>query len=123
MKKVYIILLISVLFSSCNKFDIPKCSFNDATQELPWLKEIIDERNANPTENMKYCYITQGKFKRKTVFIFYDCNPAINKIAFLIDCEGETISDKDGKPIDAANSKIKNQKIIWQPADFACNIN
>lgn len=120
MNKILLILPIFYLFYSCNKYDIPKCDFEDPTEDLLWLKAIIDKREANPTESMRYCFISQAKLKRRTVFIFGDCNPSINKETFVIDCEGETIKNKDGENIVVSGVDLKGEKGIWQPEDFAC---
>ncbi|MFS4492992.1 hypothetical protein [Maribacter sp. 2308TA10-17] len=123
MKKTLLLLFVFCLINSCSKYDIPKCDFDDATQDLLWLKDIISEREANPTEYMRYCYISQAKLKRKTVFILGDCNPAINKIIFVLDCEGNPLQDKDGRNIGVSEVNLKDQKNIWQPDDFACEMN
>ena len=118
-------LLISILLliNSCSKYDIPKCDFEDATQDLPWLKVIIDEREVNPTADMKYCYISQAELKQKTVFIFNDCNPAIDKVVFLVDCEGEPVKNKKGENVGTGVNGFKDERIIWKPVDFACDLN
>ncbi|MDB4293564.1 hypothetical protein N9954_09175, partial [Maribacter sp.] len=90
---------------------------------LPWLKELIDERNANPSESMKYCYIYQAKLKRKTVFVLGDCNPQIDKTTFVLNCEGKNLQDADRRNIGVSEVDLKDQKGIWQPVDFACDAN
>lgn len=121
MNRILLILPILCLFYSCNKYDIPKCDFSDPTEDLLWLKDIIDDREANPTEGMRYCFISQAKLRRKTVFIFGDCNPAIDKVVFIIDCEGEPIKDSDGENITSSEVTLKDQRLIWIPEDFACS--
>jgi len=123
MQKIVLLVLIYLLSCSCNTYDLPKCTFNDATQELSWLKEIIDNRNANPTEDMKYCYITQARNKRKTVFVFNDCNPTIFKTPQIYNCEGNIITKADGENVGVNDIKLKNERIIWQPVDFVCKLN
>jgi len=121
MNKILLILPILCLFYSCNKYDIPKCDFGDPAEDLLWLKAIIDEREANPTEDMVYCYIVQGKLKRKTVFVFMDCNPSIDKATFVVNCEGDTVKDKNGSNLEVSEVNLKDEKVIWQPEDFACD--
>lgn len=121
MNKILLILSILCLFYSCNKYDIPKCDFGDPSEDLLWLKAIIDEREANPTEDMVYCYIVQGKLKRKTVFVFVDCNPSINKAIFVVNCEGYNVKNKDGRDIEVSEVDLKDERVIWQPKDFACD--
>ena len=114
--------LLAILSCSKDEYNLPKCEFNDATQDLAWLKGIIEDRESNPTEDMKYCWIEQAKLNGKTVFIFEDCNPLINKAILVMDCEGNAIKDKDGKEIYARVVTLRDQRIIWKPVDFACNL-
>ena len=121
MKKFFFIVSVLCLSYSCNKYDIPECDFVDATQDLLWLKTIIDEREANPTEGMKYCYIVQAELQRKTVFLLGDCNPGALKQGIILDCEGDIIMD-DGENVLAFQVNLKNRKTIWLPENFACNL-
>ncbi|MFS4466460.1 hypothetical protein [Maribacter sp. 2210JD10-5] len=116
-----LVMLLLLFAGSCNKYDLPKCEFDDATQDLIWLKDIIEEREANPTDDMMYCYIVQGKLNKRPVFVLGDCNPLVNKVIFVLDCEGNAI-EEDGRKIGANEVDIKNQKIIWQPENFACDL-
>jgi len=125
MKKLLLLLPMIFFFYGCSKddYDLPKCKFDNAAQDLVWLKAIIDDREASPTEDMKYCYIEQAKLNRKTVFIFMDCNPLVNKAIFVIDCEGNPILKDDGsRELTAPEVTLKKRKIIWRPKDFACNL-
>ena len=36
------------------------CGVEKPTQELSWLKEEIEQREQSNSEDIKYCYITQG---------------------------------------------------------------
>ncbi len=123
MKKILFTVFACSFITSCSKYDIPKCDFGDATQDLQWLKNIIEEREVNPTEDMLYCYISQAKLKTKTVFIFGDCNPFVDKVTFIIDCEGKTIKNKDGNNITVGEVSLKNERMIWKPDDFGCDSN
>lgn len=123
MKIVLPLILVFYFFSSCSKYDIAKCDFDNATQDLLWLKDIIDEREANPIQDMRYCYISQAKLQRKTVFILGDCNPSIDKVTFIIDCEGEPIKNEDGENITVGEVDLKNEQMIWRPDDFGCDEN
>lgn len=123
MKKGLLIPLVFCLVCSCNKYDIPKCDFDDASQDLLWLKDIIEEREANPTEDTRYCYISQAKLKRRTVFILGDCNPAIDKVTFIIDCEGESIKNSYDENLTVGEVDLEDERMIWKPNDFGCDEN
>lgn len=123
MRKILLLLTVLYLLSSCSKddFDLPRCKFNDATQDLPWLKSIIQDREANPTDDMKYCYIEQAKLKRKPVFVLGDCNPLVNKAVYVLDCEGNIVKNEDDEEVYAVDADLKDRRIIWKPTDFVCD--
>lgn len=123
MKKDLFFLFLSILFSSCSDNDdeiISACGVANPVEELAWLKAEIDTREANPSEDMKYCYITQGEYNGDIVFVYWDCNPLINKIIPVYDCEGTFLNNTNENqiPFDA----ISNQKIIWKTSDFVCEV-
>ncbi len=118
--KKYILLLMFILFltitcSSDNISVLPTCGVDNPSQELDWLKSEIDRRNANPSEDMKYCYIVQATLKGQDVFIYEDCNPLIDKAIFILDCEGNSIETSDTSFAD-----LENRNVIWKPNDFVC---
>lgn len=93
------------------------CEFENPSRDLDWLRFEIQEREANITEDTKYCYITQAEVNQQPVFVFWDCNPVIAKIIPVVDCLGNTLSFLgDSISLD----DLKNQKIVWQPEIFVC---
>lgn len=74
---------------------IAGCGVDKPLEELLWLKTEIESREANTNEDMKYCYIVQGTVNNSTVFIYKDCNPLVDKIVLIYDCEGTPL-DADG---------------------------
>lgn len=120
--KRYVSLLLLVLFLtiSCSSDDIsiiPACGVDNPSQELDWLKSEIDRRNANPGEDMKYCYIVQARLNGQDVFIYEDCNPLIDKAVFILDCEGNSIETSGNSFAD-----LENRSVIWKPSDFVCEL-
>lgn len=95
------------------------CKFNNPIENLDWLRFEIEQRELNPTEDMKYCYITQGEFNNKPVFLYEDCNPLVNKIIPVYDCLGNLLAVLGRDSITLED--VKSQKIIWQPNGFLCN--
>ncbi|MEM8847081.1 MAG: DUF4377 domain-containing protein [Bacteroidota bacterium] len=94
------------------------CSFEDPTADLEWLRIEIERREANRNEQTKYCYISQAEYQDSPVFLYFDCNPAINKVIPVFDCLGKSIGFLGDGEID--QNSLTNFKIIWQPDDFAC---
>ncbi|QLG44345.1 hypothetical protein [Costertonia aggregata] len=123
MKKSIYILLIGILLQSCTDNDDTSaaCGVDNPLLELAWLKTEIENRENNPTEDMKYCYITQADYNGKTVFIYSDCNPLVNKITPIYDCEGNWLNDSAENQI--SFNDLQNSVIIWKPDNFACQIN
>lgn len=99
--------------------EVVVCDFNNPVEDLDWLRFEIQQRELNPTEDMKYCYITQGEVNNKPVFLYWDCNPVINKVIPVHDCLGNVLSFLGGDTISIED--VKNQKIVWKPDGFLCN--
>lgn len=95
-----------------------ECNFSDPVKDLDWLRFEIDKREANPTEGMKYCFITQGELDGKAVFVYWDCNPFVNKIFLVYDCLGGSLGYLGNASINP--DEIEGQKIVWQPPGFLC---
>jgi len=103
-----------------------KCNFKDPTKDLDWLSFEVKRRETNTNEDIKYCYITQAELNNKIVFIYRDCNPVINKITPVYDCRGRRLgilgfTKSRGSTTDLIDyDELKNEKVIWQPANFVC---
>ncbi len=65
------------------------CGFDSPLQDLGWLCE------ENPTEDMRYCFIAKAKANGKTVIMYGDCNPLINKIISILGLHGEIIERRE----------------------------
>ncbi|WP_343487706.1 hypothetical protein [Allomuricauda sp. d1] len=120
---VFIAALLSL--SSCSDDDdstseTAACGVGNPVEDLGWLQAEIIDREANPTEDTKYCYIEQAELNGQTVFIYEDCNPAINKIVPVFDCEGDFIG-RIGNEVQ--QNELSDSCVIWLPEDFACLIN
>lgn len=113
-------LLFIVLACRKSDSDVSGCGLDNPGEELTWLKGRIDSMATDTTELVKYCYVVQGEYKRRTVFKFEDCNPAINKLVFTLNCDGNRIDSNDD-PI--FTSELKDPKVIWKPEEFACEPN
>lgn len=125
MRFLYLTILSGLLFCACSYEDglnaltqaVPGCDVLNPTQELSWLKAEIDQRDQNPSPDMKYCYILQGNINGKVVFVYEDCNPLANKLSMVLNCEGTVINTLHG----VNNSDVQNKTIIWRTKDYVCN--
>ncbi len=121
MKTALNLLTILLVFLSCSDDeDIIRsaCGVDNPAKELSWLRTEIDNREANITEDTKYCYITQGEYEGQTIFVYWDCNPLIDKNIPVFDCDGNMLGGTPGNPISLDD--LENQIIIWKPAIFVC---
>lgn len=122
MRKYFLFLVLIGALASCSDSDdniVSGCGVNNPAKDLQWLKTEIDRRNENPTEDMKYCYILHAEYDGEAVFVYQDCNPLINKIIPVFNCDG-TIINGPNNPI--TFDELQNQKIIWKPNDFECQL-
>ena len=121
--KITIVFSLILILISCSDNDDQTnmvCGVDDPTTELDWLKAEIDERETNPTEDTKYCYISQASYENEAVFIYYDCNPLINKIFLIHDCEGNLLNNTEESQI--IFDSLEDSFIIWKPVNFACEV-
>lgn len=119
LKKVLVITAVLSIISCSDTDDTPEssCGVSDPKLELEWLKTEITNREANLSEDSKYCYIEQADLQGQTVFIYQDCNPAINKVIPVYDCSGNQIGLLHS---DISPNSLNEGFILWKTADFAC---
>ncbi len=121
MDRVYIlcgkVLLVSILLLSCDKNLASDCNVSDPVEELAWLKSEIDATNKDD-EYGRFTYYEIARYKGNTVFIYYNCHPAINYSPSVRDCNGELI----GYFFDISQEDLKRRSIIWKHAENACGI-
>lgn len=121
MKIALNVLVALLVLQSCSDDDDmirPACGVDNPAKEISWLRAEIDNREANITEDTKYCYITQAEYKGQTVFVYQDCNPLIDKGIPILDCDGNWIDRTEENRF--ALRDLENQIIIWKPAVFVC---
>ena len=110
------ILLIAVTISSfsCEKDDSLTCGVANPTEELPWLKTMIESWEANSTIYM-YMYVQQGTYSGQTVFLAANCCPFCDSYFPVFNCEGEEIMVTNIQD-------ITGLKTIWKPLTSECNL-
>ncbi|WP_435624921.1 DUF4377 domain-containing protein [Flagellimonas sp.] len=95
-----------------------ECIFENAAEDLEWLRFEIERRLLQIDEQTKYCYISQAEYRGEPVFLYFDCNPLINKVFPIFDCLGKPIGFLGDGEID--QNELSDFKIVWRPDDFAC---
>jgi len=111
---------ISLMAFSCEKEEMPgnTCGVNNPLKELSWLKSYIQRQEQNYPDIAKYLYIAQAEYNGQAVFLYYNCNPLYDTIVPVYNCQGELLFYLGQEPEKGAG--IKNEKVIWKPANFAC---
>jgi hypothetical protein len=90
MKRSILILLVltGLMTAACEKSSSEFCGGDRPEKTLTWLKEEIDLRSSSP-----YCQsISRSTYRNQTVFIFTFCDPNVNSIPQLYDCDGNLLS-------------------------------
>jgi len=90
MKRSFLILLIALigLNSSCEKSASQLCGGDDPEKSLPWLKNEIERLSTS-----QFCYsFSRSTYKNQTVFILANCDPNVDSIPFLYDCDGNKLN-------------------------------
>ncbi len=117
MKPVACVIL--VLLSSCVSHDLPQgnsCNATNPIEDLPWLTAEIADLNDSEL-GKKYWFITQAVFRHQTVFIIKNCCPNCSTLpAPVYACSGQLLF----RASDDQYKEIRNEKILWRPADYAC---
>jgi hypothetical protein len=90
MKRIWIILIVlaSGLVLSCEKSSSELCGGDAPEKTLPWLKQMTDSLSTSP-----YCFaISRAVYKKQTVFISMTCDPLLDGVPFLYNCEGQKLN-------------------------------
>lgn len=88
------------------------CGVDKPLEELPWLKEIVDEYKNNPESD--YCQVYQvvkGIYQGEKVFIIQVSG------ALCCTCAGSAVYNCEGEEVFVCDpekeKKIRDQKVIW----------
>ena len=99
MKKLIVLLMVATLAlqSACEQSSsdslalqssVDRCGGTQPAKTLPWLKNEIEKLSSSP-----FCYsIARSTYKNETVFILSNCDPNVNSIPFLFDCDGNKLN-------------------------------
>jgi hypothetical protein len=123
--KKHILLLCFLYLVSCSSDDslpiIAACDVANPIEDLEWLKAEVEKRKNDTSSDAIYCYIEQAITNERTIFIYNDCNPLIDKVIPVYSCSGEVIGLLGEENFDS--EAISSRTVIYRPSDFACELN
>ncbi len=114
------VLLICTLLSCKDNDDnlSNTCNVSNPIEDLSWLKNKILELEETSLYQSGEIFISQAKYRDKTIFILNNCCAVCNTIVPVFNCEGEAIGYMGDDSINS--SEIKENIIIWKPENFIC---
>lgn len=98
----------------------PICDTADPVNDLPWLKEKVEDLKEIDPKIRNYFFVEQANLNGEAVFIFNNCCPDCTALIPVYNCEGKLICENLPACPDIWDN-LEIQAIVWQPADFACN--
>jgi len=104
-------ILTLLVFFSCEKEDSESnaCNVSDPAEELLWLKSIL-------TDLSEFDYIMVANYKGSTVFYNGNCNPVVNYVSVVYNCDGDVIANTYD-----IRGELSNDRLLWKHADSKCN--
>lgn len=99
---------------------IAACEVNNPIEELPWLKNQVDDIENNEGDIAKYFFIEIADYNSQTVFISNNCCPVCNTVVPVFDCEGRSLGLLGS---DILPNELSNTRIIFKREDFSCQGN
>ncbi|MFC6996095.1 DUF6970 domain-containing protein [Rufibacter roseus] len=103
-------LLLLLSFTACEEEDIQQtCTVADPAQNIAWLKEKVKDLQAS-----EYCQVVQrGMLNGRSVFVIQNCDPAINAIRAVYDCDGNVICYSGDDTCPNFESEVKRLEVVW----------
>lgn len=115
---VFLLAVISVIGCTDHKLE-PRlsntCSVQNPVQDLPWLRQKIDDLRQSPHDNW---FVRQGVYDGQTIFVFDICCPNCDYVAPVHDCSGQRILDS--VYAHGTESVISDLVTIAQAENFEC---
>lgn len=104
------IILVLVL-SSCSNDDDNNltCNVEDAVEELVWLNEMVSTLT-------DYEYIRTANYMGDAIFYNVNCDPTVNYVSILYNCEGEELGFTND-----FRDQLSNDQILWLPENSQCS--
>ena len=103
-------ILILVLYSCSNDDDSNLiCSVEDPVEELAWLNEWVATLS-------EFEYIRSARYLGDDVFYNINCNPLVNYVSILYDCQGKVIGFTGD-----FRGQFTNDQLLWLPENSQCS--
>jgi hypothetical protein len=119
MKKMIFLSLMVWVASACHHdHDEPDpgpsvCGVTNPTENLPWLKTIIDNFKKDTSTSASLHYVQQGTYQGNTVFIVGTCIPWCElSCVRIVDCEGNNLDS----PLELDGPAT----VIWKAENCSC---
>lgn len=123
-KRIAFPLVFLIAFSfSCQEDIVPgsACNVENPVRDLDWLADIAEELNNSGTRDV--FYISQSKYRLKTVFIVRNCCVNCSTLPPPVyNCEGKQIGSIGTGKEDIDPEILENSIIVWSTDDFSCTI-
>lgn len=110
--KLKLFFIAALFFSACLLLTCEKsnglCSGNDPMNDLPWLEQEIARLSS-----LNQCYnVSRSTYQKQTVFIISNCEPNINSVPILYNCDGNVLNLSAA---DYQNLKFSGSiELIWK---------
>ena len=112
---------LTVCLFACESDEPPMgCGVGRPAEELAWLREDIQQKEASPEEYTKYQHIAQAEYEGSTVFLYLNCDPSANSVVQVFDCGGEQVGILGDREGDVPFSMLVNATTLWRSEDSEC---
>ena len=108
-----VLLSLVMVFSCEDKEDPTACWVKNPTENLPWLKEYIE--NIAEESMAEYAYVGQATWGGQTVFFTASCCPHCNWFLIVHDCAGNRVEQ------DISLNDLEDRKVLWKSTDSLCS--
>jgi hypothetical protein len=109
-------IIFSIALISCEKdenkdTESNKCNVSNPIEDLDWLKQEIDD-----VKHDEYSYYVMATYEGETVFYYGNCNPLINYISIVRNCNGDSLGFTND-----LYDELTDISTLWKHEDSKCN--
>jgi hypothetical protein len=101
MRKACLLILFVATLTACkNESCLQSCGVSNPAQDLPWLKQLIENHTPDSSADSKEYYppaeIVSHAYKGKTVYLVDMCMQCPDNLTTVVNCEGQVICEFGG---------------------------